>query len=337
MSAPRLLVIDHDPEVQHAVETALGPEGFEVTAVGDGLSALDVALATTPDVVLAEYRMEGINVFRFLEKLKHKNSLKSVALLLLVSPGDVYDELTLRLVGVTDFLPKPLNPKETLERVKRYRPLPLSVPASSAIPKPTEQAPGKIEDLLGWSQAAAPSPFSELSQDHAIGMDFNLAGSDAPENAPESIEATEFLARNEITPSDHPVVANETEQAFAELQDGPLAPSVPVFEAPVEPLFGEAEPSSPTAVSPASEPPSQPGPARNGSSGPQPELVERLARNIARDAVEKVAWDVVPDLAKQSVERVITAVVERVVWDIVPAIAEAAVKQEIERLTRDNG
>jgi CheY-like chemotaxis protein len=323
--------------VQHAVETALRPEGFEVTAVGDGLSALDVALATTPDVVLAEYRMEGINVFRFLEKLKHKNTLKSVALLLLVSPGDVYDELTLRLVGVTDFLPKPLNPKETLERVKRYRPVPLSVPATSAIPTPPEQAPGKIEDLLGWSQSASPSPFSELSQDHAIGLDFNLTGSDASENASESIEATEFLARNEITPSDHPVVASDTEQAFAELQDGPFSPSVPAFEAPVESLFPENESSSSKQVAPVPETAGQPGPARNGSTGPQPELVERLAKDLARDAIDKVAWDVVPGLAKQSVERVITAVVERVVWDIVPAIAEAAVKQEIDRLTRDNG
>jgi hypothetical protein len=53
--------------------------------------------------------------------------------------------------------------------------------------------------------------------------------------------------------------------------------------------------------------------------------------------VEKVAWDLVPGLAKESVERVITAVVERVVWDIVPTIAESIIKQEIDRLTRDNG
>jgi hypothetical protein len=88
---------------------------------------------------------------------------------------------------------------------------------------------------------------------------------------------------------------------------------------------------------PAAETVSPLQPARNGGPSPQPELVERLARDAARDVVEKVAWDLVPGLAKESVERVITAVVERVVWDIVPTIAESIIKQEIDRLTRDNG
>jgi hypothetical protein len=82
----------------------------------------------------------------------------------------------------------------------------------------------------------------------------------------------------------------------------------------------------------------QPAAERNGSERSllQPEAVERLTQDIAHQVVEKVAWDVVPDLAKQSLERIVATVVERVVWDIVPTIAEAAVKQEIERLTRDS-
>jgi hypothetical protein len=51
--------------------------------------------------------------------------------------------------------------------------------------------------------------------------------------------------------------------------------------------------------------------------------------------VEKVAWDVVPGLAKQSLERVVKEVVERIVWDVVPSIAETAINREIERLSRD--
>jgi CheY-like chemotaxis protein len=328
MSASRLLVIDHDPAVQHAVETALGPDGFEVTAVGDGLTALDMALASAPDVILAEYRMEGINVFRFIEKLKHKNALNGVALLLLVNPGDTYDELTLRLVGVTDFLRKPLSPKEMLERVKRYRLVPIPVPAAPVAMKAVEAEPQKVEDLLGWSQDASPSPFSELSQDRSTGLDFSLAAPDQLESAASSEDATEFLERNEITPSEHPSVVGDTEQAFAELAQGALA-----TPEPAEPLFAQTESLRPTSAPTASTA------ERTGDGGSplQPEMVERLAQDVAQQVVEKVAWDVVPDLAKQSLERIVTAVVERVVWDIVPTIAEAAIKQEIDRLKRDDG
>src|SRR3990170_4013398 len=162
MNSPQLLVIDQDAVVQHAVETTLKPQGFEVTVVGDGLSALDVALAAPPDVILADYRMDGINIFRFFEKLKQKHVLKTVALLLLVSPTEVYDELTLRLVGVSDFLRKPLNVQELLDRVKRYVPTPATVPSATP-PVKSPKTKGdevNIEDIMGWSRPSGASPFS---------------------------------------------------------------------------------------------------------------------------------------------------------------------------------
>ncbi len=331
MGTPRLLVIDHDPAVQRAVETALAAEGCEVTAVGDGLTALDVALATTPDVILADYRMEGTNIFRFLEKLKQKNVLKNVALLLLVNPGDVYDELTLRLVGVTDFLRKPLNPKETVERIKRYSPIPTSVSAAPSAAPAAEPAPGKIEDLLGWSQDA-PSPFSELSQDRSVGFDFSLPVSDSPSDA---LDTTEFLDRNELTPTDQPTPAGNAEQAFPDIPNGALTPEIDA----AEPLFApsSAHPTEAQQPPPAPAPRPQIAAGRDGSTLPPQSTVEGITKDVTREIVEKVAWEVVPGLAKQSLERVVNEVVERIVWDVVPAVAEAAIKREIERLTRDNG
>ncbi len=331
MSAPRLLIIDHDPSVQRAVETALGAEGCEVTAVGDGLTALDVALASTPDVILADYRMEGTNIFRFLEKLKQKNVLKNVALLLLVNPGDVYDELTLRLVGVTDFLRKPLNPKETIDRVKRYSPIPTSVPAApAASPVAAEPAAAKIEDLLGWSHDA-PSPFSELSQDRSTGFDFSMPAGDEASNA---LDAAEFFDRNELTPNDNSTTADEAAPALTGLPDAPFAPDDMTV---VEPSWSPSTPAGPEPPTPAPRFTAPAGTERNGTHSLPPGVAENVARDIARDVVEKVAWDLVPGLAKESLERVVSEVVERVVWDVVPSIAEAAIKKEIERLTRDGG
>lgn len=333
MNALRLLVIDRDPALQRAVETALGAEGYEVTGVDDGLTALDVALAAAPDVILADYRMEGINVFRFLEKLKQKNALKNVALLLMINPGDVYDELTLRLVGVTDFLRKPLNAKEAVERIKRYSPVATpAVPAAPAVAKTAEPEPAKIEDLLGWSREAAPSPFSELSQDRSSGFDFSLT---ATESSSGILDAPQFVDRTEDTPTDHPIPGSETEQAFADLQETSLSDRTRA----AEPLFGDPTEFQATgeAAAPVPNPKPQAGADANGSTVPVPELVARAARDAARDVVEKVAWELVPDLAKQSLDRVVHAVVERIVWDVVPQIAEAAIKKEIERLTQENG
>lgn len=318
MSVPRLLVIDQDPSVQHAVETALSPHGFEVTAVGDGLSALDVALATAPDIILADFRMDGINIFRFFEKLKQKNVLKTVALLLLVSPTEVYDELTLRLVGVSDFLRKPLNAQELLDRVKRYVPTPAAVPSAAPPVKSPKGDEVNIEDIMGWSRPSTASPFSELSQERSGGIDLSI---EPPAAAPETGEDTLFLERNEVTPSDflappvdeHTIVAPA---AAAALETADRArPGAP-------PTAGERTPGLTN----------RPAGATNGSSGLAHDMVDR----VAKDVVEKVAWELLPGLAQQSIERIIKDVVERVVWEAVPSIAETAIKQEIERLKKDN-
>ena len=319
MSVPRLLVIDQDPSVQHAVETALSPHGFEVTTVGDGLSALDVTLATAPDIILADFRMDGINIFRFFEKLKQKNVLKTVALLLLVSPTEVYDELTLRLVGVSDFLRKPLNTQELLDRVKRYVPTPAAVPSATPPVKSPKGAEVNIEDIMGWSRPSTASPFSELSQERSGGIDLTI---EPPAATPEMEEDTLFLERSEVTPSDflsppadeHTVVSPAAAAAPDTAdRDRPGAP----------PVAGERTPGLTD----------RPSGATNGSLGLAHDMVDR----VAKDVVEKVAWELLPGLAQQSMERIIKEVVERVVWEAVPAIAETAIRQEIERLKKDTG
>ena len=307
MSVPRLLVIDQDPSVQHAVETVLSPHGFEVTTVGDGLSALDVALATAPDIILADFRMDGINIFRFVEKLKQKNVLKTVALLLIVSPTEVYDELTLRLVGVSDFIRKPLNAQELLDRVKRYVPTPAAVPSATPPVKSPKGDEVNIEDIMGWSRPSTASPFSELSQERSGGIDLSI---EPPAAAPEPAEDTLFLERNEVTPSDF------------------LSP--PADE---HTIVAPAAAAAPTAGERTPGLTDRPSGATNGSSGLAHDMVDR----VAKDVVEKVAWELLPGLAQQSMERIIKDVVERVVWEAVPSIAETAIKQEIERLKKDTG
>lgn len=319
MSVPRLLVIDQDSSVQHAVETALSPHGFEVTTVGDGLSALDIALATAPDIILADFRMDGINIFRFFEKLKQKNVLKTVALLLLVSPTEVYDELTLRLVGVSDFLRKPLNAQELLDRVKRYIPTPAAVPSA---PPPVKSPTGdevNLEDIMGWSRPSAASPFSELSQERSGGIDLSI---EPPAAAAETAEDTLFLDRNEITPNDFlsPPVDEHTIVAPA---DRAAPPPPPETIARTQPAAAERTPGLTE----------RPAGSTNGSPGFAHDMVDR----VAKDVVEKVAWELLPGLAQQSMERIIQDVVERVVWEAVPSIAETVIKQEIERLKKDNG
>jgi hypothetical protein len=175
-----------------------------------------------------------------------------------------------------------------------------------------------IEDIMGWSRPSTASPFSELSQERSGGIDLSI---EPPAAAPETAEDTLFLERNEVTPSDflappvdeHTIVAPAT-AAAPETADR-AQPGAP-------PTAGERSPGLTD----------RPSGATNGSSGLAHDMVDR----VAKDVVEKVAWELLPGLAQQSMERIIKDVVERVVWEAVPSIAETAIKQEIERLKKDS-
>jgi hypothetical protein len=169
-----------------------------------------------------------------------------------------------------------------------------------------------------------------LSQDRSTGFDFS---SPAAELSSGGLDTTQFLDRNEMTPSDNLTIADNTEQAFAGLQHSPFLPEADAAEPKRSSTTVPTQPEGPIPAL-ASQPPT--GSERNGNTSPSPEMVEGMAKDAARQVVEKVAWDVVPGLAKESLERVVQEVVERIVWDVVPQIAEAAIKKEIERLTRDN-
>ena len=326
MKNPRVVIIDRDPAVQHAVEAGLVPHGCEVTAVGDGLSGLDIALASSPDVILADYRMTGINVFRFLEKLKQKNMLKNIVLLLLINQGDTYDELTLRLAGISDFLAKPLKNQDILERIQRFLPAPSPMPV--ALDQPEHMFAGsdtdsvKIEQLLGWSPSSTESPFSELSDEHTSGFDLSSPGPAVPATAANDVLL--FTHHNEETPAE--TLSPDLDFGADDIGMGDPAALV---ESPDQPAFFSSEPAAATSV-PA--PGATNGLSVTGTSSQASELVDR----VAKDVIEKIAWDVVPELAQRSIEQVVKAVVERIVWETVPTIAESAIKNEIERLKSED-
>jgi len=64
---PRVLVVDDEPGIRNLVVDILRDEGYETRDAEDGLSALDVLRAWTPDVILLDLSMPRMNGWQFLE------------------------------------------------------------------------------------------------------------------------------------------------------------------------------------------------------------------------------------------------------------------------------
>ena len=70
MSRNKIWVIDDDRAMRWVLEKTFKEEGFEVTSFEEAQSALDELADNTPDVILTDIRMPGIDGLTFLGKVK---------------------------------------------------------------------------------------------------------------------------------------------------------------------------------------------------------------------------------------------------------------------------
>ena len=112
-----ILVVDDELGLRHTLTLILQAEGHTVRAVNDGASALERLSDTSPDLIICDVRMPGLDGLAFLEKYKEMGGL---ALVIMMSAyGD--DEAALEAIrrGAYDFIPKPFRADQVLLVVRK--------------------------------------------------------------------------------------------------------------------------------------------------------------------------------------------------------------------------
>jgi CheY-like chemotaxis protein len=113
----RVLVVDDNPLVRNLMVTALQPI-CEVIAAGDGGDALLKAVEEPPELIIADYRMPGLDGRQLFEKLRGREATRNIPFIFLASRGDIEDRLR-PLVGSEDFLQKPFFVEDLVRMAKK--------------------------------------------------------------------------------------------------------------------------------------------------------------------------------------------------------------------------
>lgn len=114
----RILAVDDDHMQLKLVERYLTRLGAKVSTAKDGREALQTALAHTPQVVIADWMMpgmDGVDLCRALRKIKQG---REMYFLLLTGREDEEKVVEAFDAGVDDYVVKPFNPKLLLARIK---------------------------------------------------------------------------------------------------------------------------------------------------------------------------------------------------------------------------
>jgi len=114
--AARILVIDDDPKIRSVVRRGLVYEGFRVTEAGSGEEGLDKARDHTPDLVVLDVMLPGIDGLEVCRRLRDAGD--EVAILMLTARDEVKDRVEGLETGADDYLVKPFSFEELLACVR---------------------------------------------------------------------------------------------------------------------------------------------------------------------------------------------------------------------------
>ena len=110
----RVLVVEDEPTIAHAVASRLRAEGYLVELAADGPTAVSKALTGQPDALVLDLMLPG---FDGLEVCRRVQATRPVPVLMLTARDDETDVLVGLGVGADDYLSKPFSMRELVARV----------------------------------------------------------------------------------------------------------------------------------------------------------------------------------------------------------------------------
>ncbi|MGN6574349.1 MAG: response regulator transcription factor, partial [Nocardioides sp.] len=110
----RVLVVEDEPLINQAVTDRLANEGFEVRQAYDGPSAVEIADAWQPHVLVLDVMLPGFDGHEVCRRVQAE---RPVPVLMLTARDDETDILVGLGVGADDYLTKPFRMRELVARV----------------------------------------------------------------------------------------------------------------------------------------------------------------------------------------------------------------------------
>jgi DNA-binding response OmpR family regulator len=111
-------VIDDEAPIRLLCRVNLEAEGMEVLEAADGPSGLEKARSETPDVVLLDVMMPGLDGWQVAEELLDDERTNAIPIIFLTARAELRDRARGLDIGGVDYVTKPFNPVELAPLVR---------------------------------------------------------------------------------------------------------------------------------------------------------------------------------------------------------------------------
>ena len=106
---PVILAVDDTPENLDVVKGILAPETIVRVAI-NGMVALKIAQKQSPDLILLDINMPGMDGYQLCSELKNDENTAQIPVIFLTAELDEASKLKGYELGAVDYITKPINP-----------------------------------------------------------------------------------------------------------------------------------------------------------------------------------------------------------------------------------
>ncbi len=117
MSKKHIIMVEDEVDMADLVATRLTREGYQVTVLHDGREGLEAIRAATPDLVLLDIMLPGMQGTEIAAKLRDDPRTASVPIIMLTAKSEESDIVVGLRFGADDYVTKPFSMSVLLARV----------------------------------------------------------------------------------------------------------------------------------------------------------------------------------------------------------------------------
>jgi twitching motility two-component system response regulator PilH len=118
MTNRKIMIVDDSPTERAVMERMLKKGGYEVVMVSSGEAAVERSAAELPDVILMDVVMPGLNGFQATRLITREESTKHIPVIICSTKDADTDVIWGLRQGAKDYLVKPVNERELLEKIR---------------------------------------------------------------------------------------------------------------------------------------------------------------------------------------------------------------------------
>jgi two-component system alkaline phosphatase synthesis response regulator PhoP len=113
-----ILVVDDEPGIVQIARDYLDRAGFRVITAGDGASAIRLARAERPSLLVLDLMLPGTDGLDVTRALRQDPATRKLPIIMLTARVDEADRLVGLELGADDYITKPFSPRELVARVR---------------------------------------------------------------------------------------------------------------------------------------------------------------------------------------------------------------------------